>query len=104
MGGYVGRCVVVIYNNGEADDDESCFEAYVWHDGRFPFSDDGDGGSPARLHHCMPSQFIDFGRFVLEKQGARDEAEGLLQELLDAQACDLSSIRERARELLEASP
>lgn len=71
MGGYVGKCVVVITpddNQGsyETPATDRCFEAYVWHDGSFPFKD--KDGQPVRLHHCMPSQFQNFSEFVLEKQ------------------------------------
>jgi hypothetical protein len=58
MGGYVGKCVVTGAGEG-------CFDAYVWHDGEFPF---GDGPSPNRLHHCHPGQFIAFGEAVLKWQ------------------------------------
>ncbi len=67
MGGYVGRCVIVLSTFKEEFSD-TCFEAYVWHDGEFPFSDDGDYSSPVNIHHCMPSQFIEFGKFVLGLQ------------------------------------
>lgn len=60
MGGYIGRCVVVLVAGG-------CFEAYVWHDGDFPFLE--DDGPPVNLHHCCAEQFVEFGKFVLEKQG-----------------------------------
>lgn len=67
MGGYVGKAVVLISDpaseDGEAD---RCFEAYVWHDGEFPFKD--ADRNPVHIHHCMPSQFIDFGQFILDKQ------------------------------------
>jgi hypothetical protein len=68
MGGYVGRCVVVITPDGNGDEGvtDRCFEAYVWHDGDFPFNN--DMGSPNHIHHCMPSQFQGFAEFVLDKQ------------------------------------
>lgn len=53
MGGYVGRAVVVLEKNKD-----TCVDVYVWHDGEFPFSE----GTPREIHHCMPSQFIEFGR------------------------------------------
>ncbi len=73
MGGYVGRAVVVITPCGTGAGDEivdHCFEAFVWHDGDFPFdqSDEMGRGPVRHLHHCMPSQFIQFGEFVLKKQ------------------------------------
>lgn len=62
MGGYVSKCVIV------PNDDDSCFDVWVWHDGSFPFRDDGgwDGQhrSPAHLHHCDARQFIEFGELV----------------------------------------
>lgn len=57
MGGYGGRCVVVVDSN---DREDPCFEAYVWHDGEFPFEE----GTPRCLHHCSAQQFIEFGQFV----------------------------------------
>ena len=57
MGGYGAHCMV------EPSTSEDCFEAYVWHDGEFPFSDES-GGSPVRLHHCLAEQFVNFGNFV----------------------------------------
>lgn len=68
MGGYVARAVVVIHSMDEETND-GCFEAFVWHDGTFPFPGEGPGGQiPARLHHCMPSQFASFGKLVQEIQ------------------------------------
>lgn len=68
MGGYVGKCVVVLEQ--DPDHCDVCFEAFVWHDGAFPFSEDGEQpyDPPAHLHHCMPSQFISFGAWVLRLQ------------------------------------
>jgi hypothetical protein len=63
MGGYVGKCVVV---------PGGCFGAYVWHDGEFPFNDLHDG-PPAHLHHCDPTQFIEFGQFVAGLPGMERE-------------------------------
>jgi hypothetical protein len=61
MGGYGSRCVVVApYAPTRPDDGPGCFEAYVWHDGEFPFSD----REPARLHHCRAAQFVRFGTLV----------------------------------------
>lgn len=55
MGGYSSKCVVVASCRSN-DDPGQCFEAYVWHDGEFPFTE----GNPAQLHHCRASQFRDF--------------------------------------------
>jgi hypothetical protein len=60
MGGYVGKCVVV-------PDEDGHFDAYVWHNGEFPFSGESRtfvGQNPATVHHCDPGQFIRFGEFV----------------------------------------
>jgi hypothetical protein len=69
MGGYVGRSVVILDKSWSEDSNGSrmggCFEAVVWHDGEFPFSED-DNESPARIHHCCPDQFIRFGMKVKE--------------------------------------
>lgn len=65
MGGYVGQAVALISKGQEFAD--ACFDVLVWHDGEFPF--DGETGHrPIELHHCSPSQFVDFGNKVLELQ------------------------------------
>lgn len=71
MGGYVGRCVVQLGSvqfepgGGERDPTERCFDAWIWHDGDFPFREAGDDPrSPIRLHHCMAEQFVRFGELV----------------------------------------
>lgn len=61
MGGYVGKAVVVVGEGG-------CFDAFVWHDGTFPFNGEYHDGNPARLHHCSPDQFIEFGNAVKRMQ------------------------------------
>lgn len=72
MGGYSGKCVVVV-RPGQ-DGSLGCFDVVVWHDGMFPFSENGsdrDGeerGRPAGLHHCQATQFIRFGLEVAESQ------------------------------------
>jgi hypothetical protein len=67
MGGYVSVCLVI-------PDAGGCFEAYVWHDGSFPFSgDDGPSGGPARIHHCNPDQFVGFGQWVGSLSASADE-------------------------------
>lgn len=55
MGGYHGKAVVSLSDDG-------CFDAYVWHDGEFPFGDKGE--SPVRIHHCEAQQFIEFGQTI----------------------------------------
>jgi hypothetical protein len=57
MGGYCGRCVVVMPKNSEHS---HCFDVLVWHDGDFPFK----GKSPIEMHHCEAQQFIDFGTLI----------------------------------------
>lgn len=63
MGGYVGKCVVV-------PSDGTCFDAWVWHDGEFPFSANTSDCGPTRLHHCDPEQFVRFGELVASLKGA----------------------------------
>lgn len=53
MGGYVGRAVI--------EEDDGGFNAWVWHDGEFPFE---NGFEPRMLHHCEAAQFVRFGRDV----------------------------------------
>ncbi len=60
MGGYVGKCVII------PDSESDCFEAYIWHDGEFPFC--GSEKNPVRIHHCDASQFIEFGKLVMALQ------------------------------------
>lgn len=60
MGGYVAKCVVAFHDEND-DNSDRCFEAYVWHNGEFPFN---KGENPAKLHHCSANQFIDFGEAV----------------------------------------
>lgn len=60
MGGYTSKAIV----EPGADEDD-CFEAYIWHDGEFPFSE--DEGEPAHIHHCVIDQFIEFGNLVKAK-------------------------------------
>ncbi len=57
MGGYTSECVVVFATEGGPD---RCFEAFVWHDGEFPF----ETGNPREIHHCRARQFVAFGEFV----------------------------------------
>ena len=71
MGGYVGKCVVVPSDG----DPNSCFEAFVWHDGIFPFKEDEWHDGPVHIHHCMAEQFVLFGQFVMGLQGVKVERE-----------------------------
>ena len=79
MGGYVGKAVVVLegglragafLSGGDREQEDGCFNAFVWHDGEFPFGGEGDR-NPARIHHCMPSQFVEFGELVQCLQSGR---------------------------------
>ncbi len=70
MGGYVGRCVVVLEPTSGPPPDEPCFTAYVWHDGEFPFTGES-GRKPVVLHHCGADQFVDFGELVASKAAER---------------------------------
>ncbi len=67
MGGYVGKAVVLLDKEWSEQENGcrfgGCFDAFVWHDGEFPFSGE-DGDQPVRLHHCDPEQFVDFGETV----------------------------------------
>lgn len=74
MGGYVSHCVVVEH--------DGCFEAFVWHDGDFPFVLGHDRPwpdepvlSPSRLHHCDADQFVRFGETVGRLLFAEDAEE-----------------------------
>lgn len=60
MGGYAAKAVIVLMTDATED---GCFDAYVWHDGEFPFHEVGD--DPARVHHCSAGQFVEFGNEVL---------------------------------------
>lgn len=74
MGGYSGKAVVSV-------DPVGCFDTWVWHDGEFPFSDDGYefGGrvndGPNYLHHCDPTQFVSFGEALNAMQDSLEEPE-----------------------------
>lgn len=61
MGGYVGKCWVRVSGGPN-----SCFEALVYHDGEFPFTE--DKGPPTRIHHCMVGQFRTFADDVEQAQ------------------------------------
>lgn len=65
MGGYSSKAVAVFgrmpMEATDSDDGDGCFDVWVWHDGEFPFG----GANPRRIHHCMPSQFIQFGETVM---------------------------------------
>ena len=66
MGGYVGKAIALFDRKQKADFmdpfDGACVDVLIWHDGEFPFSK--DAGVPKRLHHCVPEQFIEFGKFM----------------------------------------
>jgi hypothetical protein len=77
MGGYVAKCVIVSLGH--------CFDAFVWHDGTFPFDSkqvcdaewgDGKTRQPAKIHHCDPAQFMQFGEEVQEYIDRCNAAEG----------------------------
>jgi len=62
MGGYVGKAVAVMdkrWSENERSRTGGCIDVYVWHDGEFPFSK--NEGTPRRVHHCEPAQFVEFG-------------------------------------------
>lgn len=69
MGGYVSKAVVETSKPESHEEGEACFDMWIWHDGQFPFDDSGDRSKEvAFIHHCMPSQFIDFGSLILDLQ------------------------------------
>lgn len=61
MGGYLGKAVVVF----EKSHPDGCFEAYIWHDGEFPVTEE-NCRPIMHFHHCMSEQFIAFGERVAE--------------------------------------
>jgi hypothetical protein len=92
MGGYAGRAIVVAEHDG-SEDEPTCFEAFVWHDGEFPF--DASAGPPAELHHCDPAQFIQFGLDVQAHLGVPKglSLEALRPRVLEALAAEDTSLR-----------
>jgi hypothetical protein len=67
VGGYAGKAIA-------AADEDGGVDVWVWHDGQFPFCslDDTGGGpprSPVLLHHCMPDDFVRFGKFMEQLTG-----------------------------------
>lgn len=68
MGGYCGKAVAVMdrewieYDSGSGSG--GCIDVYVWHDGKFPFSE--SDGEPRIVHHCDPEQFVEFGEKLKE--------------------------------------
>lgn len=77
MGGYVGRCVVQF----DTRDDNTCFDAFVWHDGEFPFHD----LNPAIVHHCDADQFVEFGEAVKRMQQAPAKGRFSVEAIPEAQ-------------------
>ncbi len=69
MGGYVGKAVTLLDKEWSERDDGvaigGCFDVLVWHNGEFPIRGE-DGENPVRIHHCDPTQFIQFGEKVAE--------------------------------------
>ncbi|KKN75946.1 hypothetical protein LCGC14_0375030 [marine sediment metagenome] len=68
MGGYGSRCMVEL-----PTEKGGCFEAFIWHDGSFPFDTkdvgtdsfgDGTVRQPAHIHHCSVDQFTQFATDV----------------------------------------
>lgn len=73
MGGYAGSAIVFFSKHNKGD----CVDVYVWHDGEFPFDGEGPDGPryPVLLHHCVPEQFVDFGKKIVEFNGSSDDNE-----------------------------
>lgn len=77
MGGYGGKCWIVpgCWSGPHSKDGKHAgppgFDAYVFHDGAFPFDPSDDETNLQQyseafvLHHCAAEQFIDFGRKCL---------------------------------------
>jgi hypothetical protein len=79
MGGYVGRCWLDLHACGDGENSaDDGFDAIVYHDGEFPFSD--GRRHPVVLHHCSADQFIEFGELVrkLTQEAPHDGATLLL--------------------------
>lgn len=77
MGGYSGRAVCVFFKAFEDhrdDPPDACFDAYVWHDGEFPFR--GEDGPPVVVHHCSAEQFVEFGTVLLALMKGHAEVPG----------------------------
>jgi len=74
MGGYSGHAIAVfdkewiLYDHGSTEG--GCIDVFVWHDGDFPFGEEGDE-QPRRIHHCSPEQFIGFGQFLEKINNSR---------------------------------
>lgn len=64
MGGYVGKAIAITSKHSSDSNafgiENDCVDVYVWHDGEFPFSE--DGRDPYLVHHCVPDQFNVFGK------------------------------------------
>jgi hypothetical protein len=75
MGGYCSKCIVLLDIANSPGHIGCCFDVWIWHDGAFPFSDDGDpeGRSPVFLHHCGADQFVSFGELILKLETAVKE-------------------------------
>ena len=56
LGGYCGKAWLDVRDENNND----CFDVYLYHDGAFPF-DDKD---PVNLHFCDVDQIKDFYKFV----------------------------------------
>lgn len=61
MSGSVARCVVLVGVDFDVDGLPGGFDAFIWHDGEFPFAEDRH---PIKLHHCSATQFVEFGNTV----------------------------------------
>ena len=93
MGGYASKTTIVFETRTDRmDGGPGCFDAYVWHNGEWPFQPDASPRrgrvqgkceacehpydyveGPSVLHHCAADQFIDFGLIVLEYQAQHQE-------------------------------
>lgn len=62
MGGYVGKALAIFR---KSENGHGCIDVYIWHNGEFPFTGEGDI-NPVKIHHCMAEQFITFGETLMK--------------------------------------
>jgi hypothetical protein len=71
MGGHCGKCLISYSDHYDEEGKYAdCFDIYIWHDGEFPFTGEGEEGKqPIIMHHCSAEQFIDFGNILIKNLG-----------------------------------
>ena len=71
LGGYHAKMVILVMPTEE--EYANCIDAYVWHNGDFPFSEEpGYPVNPRELHICDAEQWIDFGKELYKIQYGED--------------------------------